>query len=105
MRALVFFFIGIAGSAQEASWQEHMTAAAALHEKGLYLEALTQTEEALRAARALGPEDERQAITRDALAAAYESLGRLWHAEKYQREAVTFAERILGAENPRLAVP
>src|SRR6266567_2348526 len=98
-------FAGTVAYGQDASWQEHMTAAAALRGKGLYREALKQLEEALQAARALDRDDERQAITRDALAAAYDALGQFWQAEKCQREAVAVAERILGPENPRLGVP
>jgi len=99
--AFLFLLTGIAGMGQVLSWEDRMSAAAALKENGHYREALQVMLEALRAARAFGPDDERQAITRDALAAAYDALGNLWQAERYQREAVGFAERILGPESPR----
>ena len=67
--------------AQQADWERYMRAGEAAYQQGNYAEAVKQTEAALSAAEAFGPDDPRLATTVNNLAGLYDTQGRYAEAE------------------------
>ncbi len=90
--------------AQQADWECYMRAGATAYQQGNYAEAVKQTEAALSAAEAFGPNDPRLAGALNNLALIYLAQGRYAEAEPLHKRVLAIAEKALGPNDPRLAV-
>ncbi len=90
--------------AQQGAWERYIRAGLAAQQKGNYGEAVKQTQAALEAAEAFGPDDPRLATTLNNLAAFYQAQGKYPEAEPLHKRALAIREKTLGPEHPDLAL-
>ncbi len=89
--------------AQQEAWERHMRAAIEPYQQGHYAKAVTQIQDALRAAEAFGPDDPRLATSLNNLAELYRLQGRYEEAEPLNKRALAIREKVLGPEHSEVA--
>ncbi len=88
----------------QETWERNYQVGIAAYRQGNYGEAVKQTEAALEAAKAFGPDDLRLANTLNILASLYHAQGKYAEAEPLHKRALAIREKMLGPEHPDLAL-